>query len=322
MGAEMRRGILIFAVVVTAAAFLPALRNDYLLGLGLTLAMWVALAESWTLFSGYSGYVSLGQVVFYGIGAATAAVTWGRVPLAVAALLGSFIAVALAVVVGGPSLRVRGPYFVMLTFGISEFVKYVVIALEAHAGSGSRMLLGAPDLDVLYWSMLGLAAFAFALAWGVGASRIGAALSAIREDETAAETIGIEARRYKIIAFALSAIVPAAVGALMAARGGYFEVQPAFDPLISLTVICIAVIGGSSSPLGPLLGVAVLVGLQELLWSRFPHLYMVILGTILIGFVLLLPEGLLGRLTRRRAPPPPETKAAGAAARPALHDAA
>jgi branched-chain amino acid transport system permease protein len=298
--AALRRQLLAFVLAVAAAAFLPATGSDYLLGIGLTLVMWIALAESWVLFSGYSGYVSLGHVVFYGIGAVSVAVTWGSVPLVAAAALGSVAAAVLAVAIGGPSLRVRGPYFVMLTFGIAEFVKYAVIAVEARVGSGSRMLLGAPDLEVLYWMMLGLAAAGFALAWAVSAGRIGAALRAIREDETAADTIGVNVARYKVIAFGLSAIIPAAVGAIMTARGGYFEAHPAFDPLISLTVICIAVIGGTNSPLGPLFGAILLVGLQELLWTRFPHLYMVVLGVLLIVFVLLVPGGLTGRIRRVR----------------------
>ncbi|MGE0797948.1 MAG: branched-chain amino acid ABC transporter permease [Lautropia sp.] len=312
------------AALGIALAALPLLDSTYALGVGFTLATWIALALSWSMFSGLTGYVSLGHVVFYGIGATTVAMTWGTWPIWAAAAAGGAIAVALAFAVGRPCLKVRGPYFVMLTFGLAEFVKYVVIAVEARMGSGSRMLLGAPDLDVLYWLMLALAVAAFLLMAGVRRSRMGEALRAIREDETAAETIGIDAARFKTHAYALSALIPALVGALLVLRGGYFEAHPAFDPTISLTLICIAVIGGSDSPSGPLVGALFLVGLQELLWTRYPNLYMVVLGVALITFIMLAPRGIVGTLDglrsgRGRSPARAETGAAGSdadAARP------
>jgi branched-chain amino acid transport system permease protein len=286
-----------FVVTAAIAAALPAFSTDYVLGLGLNLAMWIALAESWVLFSGLTGYVSLGHAVFFGLGSFILALGWKTIPLAVSLVLAGLASMVLALAVGIPCLRVRGPYFVMLTFGLAELVKHVVVDIEARMGSGSRIILHAPDLPAMYWMMVGLAVAAFALTWWARRSRFGAGLRAIRDDETAAETVGIPTTRYKAAAFALSAAIPGVVGAVMCMRGGYFEPHPAFDPLLSLTMICIAVVGGSDSPIGPLLGTALLIGLSELLWAEFPHLYMVLLGSVLVAFVLVAPEGAVGRVS-------------------------
>ena len=279
-------------------AALPLVGGSYVLGVGFQLLMWIALTESWVLLSGLTGYVSLGYAVFYGLGGYVAVLTWQALPLPVAVALSGAVAALFALVVGYPVLRVRGPYFVILSFGLAELVKYIVINIEAALGKFGRLMLGAPSLPVLYWSMLGLAAAASLLGLLVGRSRFGAGLRAIREDEPAAETAGVPAARYKLIAFALSALVPGMVGAVAALRTGYFEPQQTFSPTISFTVVVMAMIGGSDTVRGAAMGAAFLVLLSELLWANLPELYMILLGLLLIGFVLFAPSGLDGVLRR------------------------
>ena len=117
--------------------------------IGLSVLMWIALSESWAMFSGLSGYVSLGHAVFFGVGAYVTVLLWHLVPLWVSVPLGGLAAGLLALLLGWPCLRVRGPYFVILTLGISEFVKYVVISTEAALGRNGRLLIGTPSLTVL-----------------------------------------------------------------------------------------------------------------------------------------------------------------------------
>jgi branched-chain amino acid transport system permease protein len=240
----------------------------------------------------------LGHAVFYGLGAYTVASTWGVLPVWTSIGLSGLVGVIFALIVGLPSLRVRGPYFVMLTFGLAELMKFIVVDVETRLQHGGRLVLGGPSIQEIYWLLLCLAAGSLTMLALVRHSRFGAGLRALREDETAAETIGIPVVRYKIIAFALSAPIPAMVGAVMQMRSGYFEPLIAFDPLISLTIICIAVIGGGDRPIGPVLGTLFLVGLSELLWARFPLLYMIILGVLLLIFVLAVPDGISGWVTR------------------------
>ena len=291
--------------VFTLAALLalPFVANAYLVGAGLTLLMWLALTQSWCVLSKMTGYVSLGHVVFYGIGAYVVVIGWQQIPLLLAVPLAGIAAAAFAALVGLPVLRVRGPYFVILTYGLAELVKFSVIAGEAASGTASRILFGTPDLVVVYFAMFALAMVAVALFAWVSTSRFGHGLRSLREDEEAAETVGVPVVRYKLIAFVLSAAVPAMVGAVMALRSTYFVVGQVFDPMISVTVIAMAVLGGGDNARGPLLGVLFLGILSELLWASAPLMYLIVLGTILVVFVLLVPHGLSGLLERDRKVP-------------------
>jgi len=291
---------LLWITCLTCLGALPFVANDYLVGVGLTLLMWLALTQSWCVLSKMAGYVSLGHVVFFGLGAYLVVVTWQQIPLVLAVLGAGVLSALVAALVGLPVLRVRGPYFVILTFGLAELIKYTLTWIESASGMASRILFGAPDLRVIYFSMFALALAAVALLTWVGNSRFGHGLRSLRENEEAAETLGVPVVRYKLMAFVLGAAIPGMVGAIMALRSTYFVVGQVFDPMISVTVIAMAILGGGDNARGPLLGVIFLTLLSELLWANAPLLYMVILGAILIVFVLLVPNGLIGLLEGRR----------------------
>ena len=182
---------LTFGVLVLMAIILPGFVDAYSLTVALTLCMWIALTQSWAILSGMTGYISLGHVVFYGLGAYTVVVTWQTIPLFIAIPLAGLFAGLFAFTIGTPVLRVRGPYFVILTFGIAELVKFVVVNVEVGMGKASRLLFGAPGTEEIYYAMLFLAVVATVLTWALKRSRFGQGLVAIREDEAAAETIGI-----------------------------------------------------------------------------------------------------------------------------------
>ena len=274
----------------------PQLTGPYLTSVGFAVLMWVALTQSWFVLSGMTGYISLGHVVFYGLGGYMLALCWGTLPPWLGVLIGGAAAGLLALLVGYPCLRVRGPYFVMLTLGLAELAKFVVIDIESSLDNFGRLIIRAPPIEVLYYAMFALAALSYALASWVRLSRFGLALRAIREDEAAAGTLGVSATGYKLAAFVLSAIIPGMVGAVVIMRSGYFEPLPAFNPLISLTIIAMVVMGGSDDAPGPLLGAIFFSVLSELLWANFLELYMIIVGVVLIAFVLVVPDGLHGRL--------------------------
>ncbi|MDM0033696.1 branched-chain amino acid ABC transporter permease [Variovorax sp. J22P271] len=296
-----KSGLTVVASLTGVAALSPLLLSAYGVGVLTQLCAWVALAGSWVAFSGMTGYISLGHAVFFGLGAYIMALGWQQIPIVAILPLAGVAAAALALVVGYPALRVRGPYFVILTLGISEFLKYVVVAIEASLGAGGRLLIDTPDTVVLFYPMLGLALAATALNVWLTRSRLGAALRAIREDETAAATVGVPVTRIKMLAFAVSAVIPAMVGALSVLRSTYFEPMQLFSPTTSFTIVTMAIIGGSDRPAGPVLGAAFILFLSELLWARAPQTYMILLGALLIGFVLLAPSGLSGLWARRRS---------------------
>lgn len=283
-----------FLAVAGLLALVPQLGSEYWLGVAFIVAMWIALIQSWSLLSATTGYISLGHAVFYGIGAYVLVVSLDWMPVPYALLLSGAAAGMLALVVGLPVLRVKGPYFVILTFGFAELVKNLVMLVETRLGQFSRMIFDAPSLEALYYAMLALAVIATALAAWTAQSRFGRGLAAIRENEVAAEAIGVPVTRLKLIAFVASAIIPGIVGGLLVLRTSYFAADQAFDPAVSFTIVTTAIVGGLGRVSGPLLGTLFLVILSELLWARFPQAYMMILGALLIVFILFVPQGLAG----------------------------
>jgi branched-chain amino acid transport system permease protein len=298
MTARVGRAAGAVTAVALLAILLPFFANSYFVGVGFTLLVWIALTESWIVISGLTGYISLGHVVFVGIGAYVAALTWLVLPTWIIVPLAGLVAAILATLVGYPCLRVRGPYFVILTFGLSELVKYIVVNIESALTVSGRVLFGAPGVETLYLIVLALAWVSVILALVVRESRFGAALRAIRDNEEAAETIGVAIGKFKAAAFVLSSIVPGMIGALLIMRSTYFDPLEVFNPQTSVLIVTMAVIGGSDRPLGPILGVAFLVLLQELLWANLPQLYMIVVGALLIAVVVWLPGGIYGRLQR------------------------
>jgi branched-chain amino acid transport system permease protein len=278
------------------AATLPAFVGDYILGVAMSLWMWIALTQSWVVLSGMAGYISLGHAVFYGLGSYVVVLTWQQLPLAAGIALAGLTAAAFALAIGYPVLRVRGPYFVILSYGVAELVKFSVVGIEAAQLQSGRLLFGAPGLADLYHILLGLAVAATVLAVVVRRSRLGHGLRAIREDEEAAETLSVPVARFKLIAYALSALIPGMVGGVMVLRSTYFEPMQVFSPVVSFTIVTMAIIGGSDDARGPILGAVFLVVLSEFLWANLPEFYMILVGLLLIGFVLFAPEGIAGRL--------------------------
>jgi branched-chain amino acid transport system permease protein len=285
------------AAAFLIAVVLPFASNDYGISFATTLFAWIALAQSWVILSGYTGYVSLGHAAFVGAGAYVLTLTWGAVPFWFGLLLGGLSSSFLALVVGTPCLRVRGPYFVILTLGVSEFLKYAVINIEASLGMFGRLLLDAPSPLAMFCLTVGLATAATLMALVIRCTKLGAGLRAIRENESAAEMTGVPVTSLKVIAFVLSAFIPGMIGGIMVSRGGYFEPLQIFSPKISLTIITMCIAGGSDNAWGPLIGALFLNILSEILWDRAPQLYMIILGFILIIFVLKLPDGIYGWLS-------------------------
>lgn len=299
---RLPRAPLIILGVGLVALIVPEFFSTYYVTVAFTLCMWIALTQSWTILSGMAGYISLGHVVFYGIGGYIVAVAWRVLPIYVSIPLAGLATGLFALIIGYSVLRVRGPYFVILTFGIAELVKFILFYIEAAVGKPGRFMIGLPPIEQLYYIVLGLAVAATLLAWGVRRSKLGAGLIAIREDEEAAETFGVPVARYKVYAYVLSAIIPGMVGGLMGLRNTYMEVVHIFNPVVSFTIVTMAIIGGSDDARGPVYGAVFLAVLYELLWSSLPQLYMIVLGALLIAFVLFAPNGIVGLTARLRGP--------------------
>jgi branched-chain amino acid transport system permease protein len=264
--------------------------------------MWIALAQSWNLISGLTGYVSFGHVAFFGMGAYTAAILIGTLgwPWLLACLAGGVMAMVLALVIGWPCLRLKGPYFAIAMLGLNEVLRVIVSYYEGLTGGGSGLSLPTLHASVPIYYAMGLVALSVTgLTYVIITSRFGLRLMTIREDEVAAEAMGIDTFRYKLYAFLLSAVAPGIVGGLAARDQGYIEPTSVFPLITTITMIVMALFGGKGTIWGPVLGAVLLFTFQELVWARFIYLHQLLFGAIIVGVVLLMPRGILGVLQMR-----------------------
>jgi branched-chain amino acid transport system permease protein len=290
------------AVTIVALALYPLTATGYGVRFMLQLFMWIALAQSWNLVSGLTGYVSFGHVAFFGTGAYATAILvtgpgWHWVP---ASLAGGVAAVILALLIGYPCLRLKGPYFAIAMLGLNEVMRVLVSYFEGLTGGGLGLSL--PTLDAsgrIYYAMGLTALVVTVVAHLIITSRFGLRLMTIREDEVAAEAMGIDTARHKLYAFLLSAFGPGVVGGLFARDQGYIEPIAVFPLIFTITMIVMVLFGGKGTVWGPVFGATALFVLQELVWARFLYLHQVLFGAIIIVVILAMPRGVLGMLQLR-----------------------
>lgn len=292
---------LAWAALGAALVVAPQVLAPYYRSLVLAILADVGLAVAWAFFSGPTRYLSLATGAFFGAGAYTTAVVMARLPWPLPVLAAAGVAAAMALLVGTLALRLRGPYFAVFTFGLAELAKHTLIWFETSiTGTVGRLLLSPPGPVTLYYTVLAVAGLAVATAMALPRARWGVALIGIGADEERAETLGIDTTRVKIGVFALSAAFMGAVGGAMAPRWTYIDPQ-VFNPLVSFQTVIMALLGGPATVAGPILGAVFLGLLSEILLVKFRYLYMLSLGLVLIGVVLLLPAGLSGLRRIRRA---------------------
>jgi branched-chain amino acid transport system permease protein len=298
----MTRTLALTAVAGLVLAAAPWVLSDFLRSLALTCLMYAGLAVSWSMFSGATNYLSLATSAFFGIGAYVTAWGLGSLPYAVVIPLGGLAAAAFAALVGAAVLHLRGAYFAVLTFGLGELVRHTITYFEkSYAKTVGRVLSETPEATTVYLSVLGITVLAVATCAAVRASRFGLALAGIGADEERAQTLGVNTRRAKIAAFALSAFFAGALGAAMAVRWTYIEPLSVFNPFIGFQTVLIAMVGGAHTLIGPLLSAVVFSVLTEFLRLEFPYVFLMLLGALLIVLVLYLPGGLASLVERRTA---------------------
>jgi branched-chain amino acid transport system permease protein len=299
----MRRLSALIAVMILAGlGIMPLYVSNYVITFTLQTFMWIALAESWNLISGLTGYVSFGHVAFFGTGAYTAAILiskvgWHWLP---AGLMGSVTAVSLALLIGYPCLRLKGPYFAISMLGLNEVVRALVSYFDSLTGGGSGITLTPMNAILpLYYAMGGAALAGALVTYGTVTSRFGLRLLSIRENEVAAEAMGIPTAALKLYAFLISAALPGIVGGFYARYVSHIEPLGTFPLITTITMIVMCLFGGRGTIFGPALGATLLSLFQEWAWTRFLYLHEGIFGAIIVFVILLMPRGILGVLQQR-----------------------
>lgn len=293
--------ILVMGAAAVLVAVLPFFGSEYALSFTVQLFVFVALAYSWNLIGGYAGYTHFGQVAFFGVGAYTGALMMDAghhwlVAAAAAGLSGAVLALPL----GGAMLRVKGPFFAIGMFGMARVCESFALGFDDITQGGTGIyLMPVSDLKPLYYVLAALALGMVFLTWRLDNSRLGLQLLAIREDETAADALGIKTTKLKVGTFVVSAIAPAAVGSLYATYLSFIDPMTAFAPMTELTTIAMVLLGGMGTVFGPLIGVVVMSVVNELLWSRFPEIYLALVGVVILVVVLYMPRGIVSFVMRR-----------------------
>jgi branched-chain amino acid transport system permease protein len=236
----------VLAIGLALAAAVPWIASEFIASVALGCLMYIALATSWSLFCGATRYLSLATSAFFGLGAYASATLLDVLPWPLVILSGAAIASAVAVLMGAAVLHLRGTYFAVLTFGMTELIRHAVTFVEKQvSGTVGRVLTVVPSNETVYLTVLAIAGAAIATALLVKRSRFGLALAGIGADEQRAQTLGVDTRRVKIMGFALTAAFAGAVGAAMAVRWTYIDPPAVFSPFIGFQTVLIAMIGGA-----------------------------------------------------------------------------
>ena len=308
-------GLALIVLAVAVIAFPLVFSSPVVTNYAIYALIFVAVVSAWNVFSGFSGYISLGQAVFFGSGAYTvgiAARDWhingvsvfGLLPLAAA------VGAAIAVPFGLVALRVRRHTFIVIT--IAVFFIFQLMAFNFQSFTGGTSGVSAPFLpwspttfnDRFYYITLGCAAAMVVIAVLIRRSRFGLQLRAIRDDEDRARGLGVHAMRVKLTAFVLSGAVTALVGGVWFLYLTQVQPQSGFDPLFDLSIVLMAFLGGLGTIVGPIIGALIIEPGQLYLTIRFTNGYFseILLGALFLLIVLFVPRGLvptIGEWTRR-----------------------
>ncbi len=262
-----------------------------------TTLVFIALAFAWNTIGGYTGYVSFGNMVFFGLGAYCAALLSARGIDNVVAdiLVAAVMNAAFAAIIGFPVLRLKGHYFGIATLGTALAVTDIVGNLDAFGGTGGLAVKQVDEAHfaIYYYAAWLVAAGAIAITYFVARSKLGYAFVAIRENEDAAAVLGISATKYKIIAWMISAAIAGAAGAVYARGNGFIDPSIGFAEDFNVYPIVMTLLGGTGTVAGPFVGALILSGVNETLGHNFLKLHSLFFGLVIVLVVLLLPRGLV-----------------------------
>jgi branched-chain amino acid transport system permease protein len=260
-----------------------------------TIIMYIVMSVSWNMFCGPTGYVSLASAAFFGVGIYSSALFGGyNLPLPVLMLVGGLASFVLALLLGFATLRLRGVYFTIFTFGLGELMKNAILWYEiTFSGLRGRTVVSYGSTEV-FFCMFGMMVIVLAAAYFVKRSRFGLALMGIGMDEDAAAHIGINTTFTKVIAFAATSFAIGAVGAAKATTMIYVDPPIAFNMLMSFMPVLMVIFGGMNTFIGPIIGAVAFTLIQEKLITVYPQWYMIVFGSIMVLSILFLPKGLIG----------------------------
>jgi branched-chain amino acid transport system permease protein len=306
-------GLLISLLAVTLLAVWPLITSKPVdREVAFTILKGIALASSLNIILGYTGYVSFGHIVYFGLGGyigfyLISQQGWSIYP---SMLAGGFIAGLFAFLLGKAILRLRGAYFALATIGVNMAVLSFISNFDLLGGPIGMTLNfniykeyggAAQALQLIFYLMVAITLITIIVSYLVRTSKFGLGLLAIREDEDAAEVMGVVAPNLKTWAYVLSAIFPGVIGVLFFFKNGSIEPHPAFPLHTSIELIVMVMLGGQGTVLGPILGAAAYQRMRGLLLTTpiFKNIQLSVAGVLLLIIVLFIPAGVVGWIRNR-----------------------
>ncbi len=304
---------LIYAILLAIGMLVPGMWQPIML-----VMFYIAIGQALNIFMGFTGYVNFGYVAFLGVGAYGMAVALAYYPyLGIAAIalgfvIAIFLSVLLSIAVGGVALRLRGAYFAIATIGVNEGLKYLIIGCKIWGGSAGLVLSGTLNkffgptfTNILTTRFADTGLIIVAILSGIVAflilnNKIGYALIALREDEDAAKVMGIDVTKYKFIAFVISSIIAALIGATAwTLKLAYVFPSDVFAISYTIDAIVIVMLGGAGTLLGPVIAGIIYALLKYYLSVILPGIQLLVLAPLLLIIIILFPEGIMGYIIKK-----------------------
>jgi branched-chain amino acid transport system permease protein len=287
-------GWIIILIVFILLGFVPLYAPEYAAVLLINILMYVILTVSWVMFSGSTGYMSLAPAAFFGVGIYASAIIGVKLPFPLVVGIGGLASFCLALLIGALTLRLKGIYFAIFTFGLVMLMAYSLLFFELQVTGTRGRFVMVEDYNKIYYYMLGVFALLLVTTFLIKKSKYGLALLSIGQQEDAAAHTGVNVVMVKVMTFAISAFFMGAAGSVMATKWTYIDPFIAFNTSYSFMPVVMAIFGGVGPLYGPIIGAVILTYLEEILITKFAEVYMLIFGAILVVAILYMPDGLVG----------------------------
>jgi len=291
-----RKQVVLIALLIAILVFLPVvIKKDSLINLALLVLLYISLASSWNILGGYTGQTNLGHAAFFGLGTLATRFLWlSGWNLFPSLLVGGLLAVVFALLIGIPAFRLRGVYFAIGTLALAQILYITVANTFPQISSLPAQDLANYQLVYRYYLFLGLALLIIGTSYVLVNSRWGLGIMAVREEQDAAESLGVSALKHKLLALCASAFFAGLTGGAFAYyHVGYYPQLP-FSPEWTFDSMMMAYIGGTGTIVGPIVGAVFFVILREFLVLKLAEMHLMVFAVLFILVVLFLPGGIIG----------------------------
>jgi branched-chain amino acid transport system permease protein len=297
---------LLFVPVTIAVGLIPFFtESEYSLRITAVVIFWIGMAGCWNIMSGYTGYIDFGPVVYFGIGSYATAIAMTKfgVSFFPSLLLSGVVAALIALPIGIPTLRLRGAYFAIATFAFAETMKQVTLEFDRTFGitlfegsHGITLPISGYDNTFFFYCVFAATLIVVLIHYGIEHSKFGYGLKAIHEAETSAEIAGVDTRGVKLRAYVTSAFFLGIFGGIEAYWITYITPPDAFSVHKTVQMVIMTLLGGMGTFLGPIVGASFLTLLSEVLGTKFVEYYLIMVGAIIIGIIVIMPSGIVGTI--------------------------